>query len=87
MTTLFGLNDLNDSVRDSLKLQEVQISEEVSEERPYTILGLSVKEFIIACIILIVSLLVVFFLLKRIIKYIIKRRKAYKNSELYYFNK
>ncbi|MEJ4090071.1 BatD family protein [Galbibacter orientalis] len=76
-----------DSVRDSLKLQEVQISEEVSEEKPYTILGLSVKEFIIACIILIVSLLVVVFLLKRIIKYIIKRRKAYKNSELYYFNK
>ncbi|MEL4308200.1 BatD family protein [Joostella sp. CR20] len=76
-----------DSVRDSLQLQEVQVAEEASAEKPFTILGLSVKEFIIAAVVLILCLLILIFLLRKIISYVIQRRKDYLKSELYYFNK
>ncbi|WP_417444413.1 BatD family protein [Joostella sp.] len=75
-----------ESVRDSLKLQEEKIVAETKEKEPLTILGLSVKDFIIAAIIVIAVLLIVIYLLRKLITYIIKRRKAYRNSELYYFN-
>ena len=75
------------SVRDSLLLQQKAVLEEPVPEETKKILGLTVKQFLLLLTLTIVVLYVLYRLLRILIPQYKKRRRAYLNSEPYYFKK
>ncbi|QLE00188.1 BatD family protein [Galbibacter sp. BG1] len=77
-----------ESVRDSLRLQQQKevAAEEAEEEKPLTILGLSLKQFIIAVLLCLIALIIVFRIIRWLVRYLTARREAYLNSEKFYFH-
>lgn len=76
-----------ESVRDSLQVSKPVESAGIEEEEAEnTILGLTIKEFITALLILIVGGYLLFKIIKIVVKIRKEKRKAYLNSEKYFFD-
>lgn len=76
------------SIRDSLQAQQIiDVTTGVETEKPFTILGLSVKQFIVLVISAVFFCIVFFRFLKWAIASRKKYLKKYHNSEQYYWNK
>lgn len=76
-----------ETVRDSLKLENEKIEEpNKAEKEPLTILGLSLRDFIIALLIVLVLGRILLKYLKLLYAKYTSKKAEYLNSELYYFN-
>ena len=76
-----------ETMRDSLQVSVPLASERIAEESPPTILGLSVKEFIVLLLCLMVFIYFIIRFLKRLFKRLKLKKEAYKVSEAYYFKR
>jgi len=75
------------SVRDSLMLQQERTIAETAAKEPYKIWGLSIKQFLLLVLFILIISYGLYRLLKVLIPNLKARRKAYLNSEIYYFKK
>lgn len=75
------------SIRDSLNVDVAKIAETEEDEKSTTILGMTLKEFIVTVVVVILSLVLLFYLLKMAISKVREKYSAYRKSELYYFNR
>ncbi|MFV0377740.1 MAG: hypothetical protein ACK5JD_10625 [Mangrovibacterium sp.] len=75
------------SVRDSLQNEQVAVADSTDNDKPLTILGMSLQQFIVALVLLVTVFTLLFRLGKRLFSYLEKRRSDYLKSEAYFFRK
>lgn len=74
-----------ESIRDSLAAQQAAEASVEAEEEPFTILGLTLKQFLIAAALAIAGAYLLFLFLRGTIRFFKKRRERYRNSEAFFF--
>ncbi|MFV0565975.1 MAG: hypothetical protein ACK5NB_09100 [Flavobacteriaceae bacterium] len=74
------------TVRDSLQLQQADVKAASGEKKPRTILGLSVRDFVLAVLVLVTLLVLLIKILKKMWQNAKEKRLAYENSETYFFS-
>lgn len=74
-----------ESIRDSLNVAETSMRQEETEDVPLTILGLPVTQLLGVALAAVLCILILLLVLKKLLRFLKKRREAYRNSEKYYF--